>query len=200
MKLVLMLLLGLLPAPTTAMRLPMQATPAAKLSTMDLQHHELLRMNRDFGKEQYEIALDAWTSRTEAGRIDDVRFWWVKTDAADRRTPFSKKLRKYISFGSARGDDGDLKVWFAGDRKEFRFNVEVDSRNRPQVFVDLRLKDGTIVHHCRGTRGRLIARRFLGIPIGVKAMRLRCVDDQGNRHRGDVVYKKLSRGADYVPG
>src|SRR5262247_682211 len=57
-------------------RLPMEATPAESLSTPQLQHTELLRIRRNFGKEHFEIVLDAWVATDVPDEIHDARLWW----------------------------------------------------------------------------------------------------------------------------
>ncbi len=197
MKVGLLLVGALVPASVMMRPVPSAPTAPAGLSNRNVQHHELLRIDRDFGREQFEIVLDGWTSRLRTRHIDDVRFWWVNTLAGDRRKPFSAKLRRYVRFGYHRKTDGGLAVRFSGDRKEFRFTVEVDGDGSPAAFTDVRRKDGTLVPHCRGTRGRLLARRFFGIPVGIKAMRVSCVDDLGRAHRGEVPFRTLASGKPY---
>lgn len=189
------LLLSLSGAPSA---LPRGPTPAAELSTDDHLHHEVLRIDRDFGMPQWEIALDGWTPRKGSGRIDDVRLWWVNTDKADKRKPFSRYLRKFIEFGYARNDEGALEVRLAGDRKAYAFVVSLDGGD-PVVHAEVDRSDGVRVSHCRCQSARLIARRVIGIPVGIGALRVECVDGEGKAHTGNVPYEALDKGPVYAP-
>jgi hypothetical protein len=169
------------------------------LSTPEFVHHELFRIDRDFGKEEFEIVLDGWLPRGQARDFADVRFWWVKTDDGDLRRPFSEKVKRHVEFDWRRRDEGGLSVRFAGDRKEFVFSVELDERGRPGVYADVELASGRVVRHCRGRRGHLVARRFLGIPVGIRRLEVRCTDAEGRDHRGTVAFRTLAHGRVYDP-
>jgi hypothetical protein len=179
--------------------LPSGPTPAAELSTKDFSHHEFLRIDRDFGMSQWQIALDGWLPRTRVGHLEDVRLWWVNTDKDDHRKPFSRHLRRFIEFDYERGGAGTLKVRLAGDRKEYRFSVEVDAAGVPAVFADVTLDDGAVVPRCRCASGRLLARRVLGIPVGIAALSVQCTDDADATHEGVVPFRELDGGAVYTP-
>ncbi len=179
--------------------IPQGASVVERLSTKKLRHHEVLRIRRDFGMEHWEIVLDGWLSRGAAGHIADVRLWWANTDDADRRKPFSAYLRRYIAFEHRRADTGALVVRMAGDHKEYAFTVELDDVGAPKVYADVELADGSTVAHCRCAHGRLVARRVLGIPVGIAALEVRCTDARGQAHDGVVPHRALAGGATYVP-
>jgi hypothetical protein len=170
-----------------------------KLSTAKFRHHEVLRIRRDFGMDHWEIALDGWSTRAVDGHIADVRLWWVNTKDAERRKPFSAYLRRYIEFEHRRADKGTLAIRMAGDRKEYLFTVEIDD-GAPAVFADVQLADGSTVPHCRCHRGRLVARRVFGIPVGIAALQVHCTDATQGKHDGAVPYRELDHGAAYEPG
>ena len=178
--------------------LPRGPTPADELSTDDHLHHEVLRIDRDFGMPHWEIALDGWTPRQRAGRIEDVRLWWVNTDRADKRKPFSKYLRKFIEFGYTRNDEGGLQVRLAGDRKAYAFTVSLDGGD-PVVHAEVDRSDGVRVSQCRCRSARLVARRVIGIPVGIAALRVECTDGEGKSHTGNVPYETLDKGPVYAP-
>ena len=182
----LVLLFALVPARAELAEIPQEATPAAKLSTSSFVHHEVLRIDRDFGKPQWVIALDGWLPRDRPASVAELRFWWVNTDEADHRKPFSPTLSRRIDFGFEPRADGVLDVRLGGDRKQYRFTVELDRAGTPAVFAHVRLADETEVAHCRCHSGRLIARRILGIPIGIETLRVRCTDTQGRTHQARV--------------
>lgn len=185
--------------PAAAEVIPSGPTPAAKLSTKAFQHHEVLRIDRDFGMEQWEIALDGWLPAGRDGHIQDVRLWWVNTDDADRRKPFNAVVRRYFEFGYERKSESTLAVRMAGDRKEYLFTVRIDGGGTPAVFADVTLQDGSTVSRCRCDRGRLIARRVLGIPVGIAELKVQCTDESSQSHEGAVPYREIESSGSPSP-
>ncbi len=201
MLLVFAFALGLVRPAVSDDGIPHGPTPVAELSTKTLRHHEVLRIRRDFGMDHWEIALDGWTPHAVDGRIADLRLWWVNTQEADRRKPFSAYLRRYLDFEHRRAGEGTLAVRMAGDRKEYRFTVEIDAHGTPAVFADVELADGSTVPHCRCKSGRLLARRVLGIPVGIASLQVECTDDTAKARAGAVPYRELEHGEAYAePG
>jgi hypothetical protein len=179
--------------------IPRGPTPLEKLSTKKFQHHEVMRIDRDFGMAKWEIALDGWTPHDVDAHVEDVRLWWVNTDEGDRRKPFSAHLQRYIEFDYRREDAGRLAVRMAGDHKEYLFTVEIDANGVPAVFADIELADGTAVTRCRCERGRLIARRVLGLPIGIAELQVACTDTTAQRHEGTLPHRVVATGKAYEP-
>ena len=173
-----------------ATRLPYAETPADALSTRDLRHHEALRIDRDFGKPEFDLVVDAW-SETARGDLADVRLWWVKTTANDRRSPLSAKSERYVDIDVRRASRDAMRMRIRGGNREFAFEVELDADGRAHVFADVVTKDGTTVEHCLTTSGRLQAKRVLGIPVGLGALQVSCVDDHGRTVRGRVMVRKV---------
>jgi hypothetical protein len=173
---------------------PLAETAVTELAPEGLLHREVLRIDRDFGKPQFDIVVDTWMDADTRAALVDVRMWWVKTDAQDRRSPFSAKLRRYLDLETRAEAPARWQLEMRGDRKEFAFAVEIDGRGRPAAFVDVVTDDGRKIQHCRTTSAKLRARRLLGIPIGVAALDVTCVDANGRRQRGEVRYRKLTRG------
>src|SRR5687768_12999644 len=99
MDLVFPIVLALAAGSLTNIRAPHGPAAPSELSTDELRHHEVLRIDRDFGMSHWEIALDGWLPRERTDRIAELRLWWVNTDDGDRRKPFSAHLRRYIDFG-----------------------------------------------------------------------------------------------------
>ncbi|MBC8072888.1 MAG: hypothetical protein IAG13_31490 [Deltaproteobacteria bacterium] len=180
-------------------RAPRGPAPPSELSTDELRHHEVLRIDRDFGMAHWEIALDGWLPRERTGRIAELRLWWVDTGDGDRRKPFSAHLRRYIDFGYDKAEGSALAVRMAGDHKEYLFTVELDGEGAPVVYADITLDDGTRVDRCRCASGRLLARRVLGMPIGIQALRVKCTDARGKPRAGSVPYRELDGGKGYTP-
>jgi hypothetical protein len=183
--------------PAAAARVPLTATDASDLSGRGLEHHEVLRISRDFGKPTFEIVVDSWVPKSRPGRISDVRMWWVQNDAHDRRSPFGKKIQRYVDFEYTPRTDDSWRVTLRADRKEFSFAVELTDAGAAEAYADVVVEGGATVRHCRAVDGRLVARRFLGLPIGIKRLEVTCLDDAGATHEGHVPYRKLARGPVY---
>jgi len=197
MRLVLAAVLALV-RPTGGDAIPQGPTPVEKLSTKTFRHDEVLRIRRDFGMAHWEIALDGWSHVTR-GHLEHVRLWWVNTDDGERRKPFSAYLKRYLELDVQRAGESKLLVRMAGDGKEYRFSVEVDEHATPAVFADVQLADGSIVTHCRCDRALLVARRVLGIPVGIAALTVRCTDTEATLHDGTVPYRELEDSRPYEP-
>lgn len=183
--------------PAAAARVPYVTTEVAELAPKGLQHDEVLRIRRDFGKPSFEIVVDSWLPAERPGRISDVRMWWVQSDREDRRSPFGNKVHKYVDLEYVPEDEDSWSVTLRADRKEFSFDVQLSDEGDVQAYADIVVDGGATVHHCRATEGRLVARRLLGLPIGIKQLEITCVDDEGERHQGAVPYRKLKRGPVY---
>lgn len=177
--------------------IPLVATPADALSTPQLHHHEVLRIDRDFGDSDFEIVVDAW-ERAGRSTLADVRFWWLRPSQDDARAPFSSKIRRYLHLAFERSEPDLWSVSFSGDRKQFAFEVELDENGTAAAYADVETAQGRI-DHCRATHGHLVARRFIGIPVGIKRLEVRCTDDRGHTHFGELPYRKTRRGRLYHP-
>jgi hypothetical protein len=180
-------------APHGGGRLPLAATDASELAPDGLRHHELLRIARDFGKPQYEIVVDGWSRQLDPKTISDVRIWWINTARDGRRSPFDRKVQRYIDIEYVTNAPGEWTVRMRGDRKEFTFGIELDEREA-SVYTSVVLEDGTRIERCRAASGTLLARRIVGIPVGISAMQVECVDEGGHTHTGELPYRKLRRG------
>ncbi|MBC8067837.1 MAG: hypothetical protein IAG13_05835 [Deltaproteobacteria bacterium] len=172
-----------------ASRLPLTETTVADLAPAGLLHQEVLRIDRDFGKPEFDLVVDTWTAETD-DVLTDVRVWWVKTTAQDRRSPLSERAQKYVDIESVPTAPDAWSLKLRGDKKEFAFEVELDERGQAQVYIDVLADDGRRVAHCRTTQGKLLARRLLGIPIGVDKLEVRCVDGRGRAVEGRAVVRR----------
>jgi len=166
-------------------------TAPGELSTPSLEHHELLRIQRDFGDRDFVVVLDGWVPRGRTGELAGVRIWWLDHGKGDERSPFGKTARKYVDVDYQRRTDVAWSVAIAGDGKRFAFDVELGPDGRPNAYADIRTSDGRDVDHCRATKSKLSARRVLGVPVGFGRLTVTCVDGDGRWHRGDL---KSSRG------
>lgn len=180
-------------------RIPSGPTPVAKLTTAELQHREVLRIDRDFGMAKWELALDGWVPHEGGASIAELRLWWVNVEDDDRRKPMSAHLQRYLEFGFARAEAGMLAVHLAGDGKRYEFEVALDAAGAPSVLASVTKADGVVVPRCRCERGRLLARRILGIPIGIASLRVRCTDASGQSHDGTVPFRAIETGKAYEP-
>jgi len=174
-----------------ANRLPLAETAVHDLAPAGLLHQEALRIDRDFGKPEFDLVIDTWTDESEAAVLADVRLWWVKTTAQDRRSPLSERAQKYVDIDATPTAPDAWRLQLRGDKKLFAFDVEVDERGQAQVYTDVLAKDGRRVAHCRTTGGRLLARRLLGIPIGIEKLEVRCVDSRGKLVGGRAVMRRV---------
>ena len=169
---------------------PTRRTPVAQLSDGRYRHEEILRIDRDFHDTNWGIVLDGWMPRAGDPALDQLRLWWVKDEDAMRR-PFSDDMKRFLEVRYHPVSTTMWTVTLVSDRKEFEFHVELDTAGRPQAYVDVRTSAGTQVPHCRATWSKIQARRFLGVPVGVKRLRVICVDDEGKRHRGVLPYRRV---------
>jgi len=175
-----------------ATRVPFVETPVTQLAPRGLRHHEALRIERDFGKPEFELVVDAW-SETAHGELADVRLWWVKTTANDRRSPLSQKSERYVDIDVQRNGPDEMRVRVRGTGREFEFAVELDDTGKAAVYMDVVKSDGTAVDHCRTVSSKLTARRVLGIPVGLGALTVSCIDDAGHRIRGRADMRRVGR-------
>ena len=148
---------------------------------------EVVRIKRDFGKPYFDLAIDAWTD-DKAGRLDAVRLEWVNTGESDRRKPLGRFIERLVHLQYRRVSSTALTVVVAGDGKEFTFTVERASDGQVQAFVQVDTDDGRFVRRCRADSARLLARRVLGLPVGINRIAVACRDGaalvQGQiRHR-----------------
>jgi hypothetical protein len=174
------------PADLEVERIAMAATPATELSTEQLQHTELLRIARNFGKDTFQIALDAWVPTAAPDRLADVRLWWARSDRDDERSPFGEGTKSHFEIEYEQPAPDHWRVLMKSGGKTFAFDVEVGEGGAPQAFAEVEV-GGRKVAHCRTTSGTLHARRLLGAPIGIRKLDVRCVDDEGTTHEGSVV-------------
>lgn len=175
---------------TTVM--PYAKTDASALSPPGWQHHEVVRLGRDFGDRDFKVVVDAWAPESQPEVFGDLRFWWVNGDLDDQRSPFGSKLRKHVGLEFDANAPDDWTVKMRGDRKEFVFDVEMTEQGAA-AFGDIQTEDG-VEKHCRAVEGTFVARRLVGIPIGLKELAVTCVAEDGRTVRGTLPYRKLRRG------
>jgi hypothetical protein len=172
-----------------AERLPMARTPPSELSNDELLHTELLRIRRNFGKEQFEIALDAWVAAAAPGQLADLRLWWARTDRDGERSPFGEGTRENFTIEYETPASDRWRVHLVSDRKRFTFDVEIGEDAVVRAFADV-MVGAQKIQHCRAVEGELQARRLLGAPIGIKKLELTCIAADGTQLHGRMLTER----------
>lgn len=166
---------------------PNKTTAADALAPEGSQHVELLRLRRNFGKQNFEIVLDAWTPIDQPTTIDEVRFWWFKTHKEGERGPFSRKTSRHFDIAYERRDAGHWQVQIIASKgKRFTFHVRADPEAGIAAYSSVVLPSGERVEDCRIKAGELRATKLLGMTTGIEALRVTCVDGSGTERKGDL--------------
>lgn len=165
--------------------IPMQATPEGQLTTSTHKHHQLLRVKRDFGDPWRDIVVDAWVPKSGQPELTEVRLWWINSNKNDRRNPFGKKTKKKVSVTYDQRGPRDWQIGFGAGSRKFLFDITMDENGNPVVYGDIRVGRKKI-EHCKVDSASLYAKKILDVTIGLDRLEVSCVDDQGNRHRGNL--------------
>lgn len=173
--------------------IPEAETQCDALSAGGLEHREVLRIDRDFGKPEFDLVIDTWTAEAKPDELFDVRLWWVKTTADDRRSPLSTRARKWVDIDTTENSPDSWSVLVRGDKKEFRFDIELGNDGRTHAYADVVTEGGKRIEHCRVAKGELRARKLLGIPVGIDGLYVACVDRAGREHQGRAQVRSLRR-------
>jgi hypothetical protein len=159
------------------------AAAAAQPST------EVVRIKRDFGKPHFDLAIDAWLAGPS--RIDKVQLLWVNTSEEDRRKPLGKFIERMVALKYKRISAKSIKVVVAGDDKEFTFTVELGPDGGLSTYVAVDTDGGRHIPRCLATDAKLMARRVIGIPVGIARVAVSCSDADGNVHAGQVKHREV---------
>ncbi len=171
--------------PPAAFDLPMKDTSPEELAPDGYKHALVLRIRRDFGKRDFEIAMDAWMPDEAPKQIDAVRLWWFKAHKDGERGAFSKKTSRNFEVSYQRKDDESWSVVFAlSDGRHFTFRVRSTGGHAAAAFAEVMQSDGTKIDACRVTDAELRAKTTLGITTGIKDLSVTCVDSSGVEHQG----------------
>lgn len=170
---------------------PTKRARVSALSSAQHRHVEILRIDRDFHDSPWGIVLDGWVARRGPPTIDQLNLWWVKEADRAVRRPFKKDMDRFLEVLYEPVSDTKWTVKLVSDHKEFAFEVELDETGRPRAYVNARMADGVVIPHCRATWSKIQARRFLGIPVGVKRLSVVCIDAEGKRRRGVLPYRRV---------
>jgi hypothetical protein len=181
------LLLAAAPAVATASNVvPYTRMAASELAPDGYAHHAVLRIDQDFHpNDDYEIAIDAWVADDKPDSLTAVRMWWLDTSDADARSPFGRGVRRHIDIDYDQTDEGwDIRIK-QGRRKAYVFAVELtDGKAVASATVKA---DGQVIEDCKVKRSRLVAKKVLGIPTGLKRINVTCTDAEGTQHKGSVM-------------
>ncbi len=150
---------------------------------------EVVRIKRDFGKPHFDLAIDAWTDESTA-RLDETRLGWVNTSESDRRKPLGRVIERMVHLQYRRLSSSALTVVVAGDGKEFTFTVERASDGQVHAFVQVDTEDGRHIPRCRTASARLLARRVLGMPVGISRIAVTCHDGDKVVH-GQIRHREV---------
>ncbi|TPV94808.1 MAG: hypothetical protein B7733_13425 [Myxococcales bacterium FL481] len=169
--------------------IPHGRTPVAALDVAGLRHHEVLHIDPGpLGPSgDYRVAIDAWTSSAaeHVSHVEGVRVWWLNRDAADERSPFGPTVAKRMRIEKTRLDAQHWTISIVTDSDRFSFTVSADKSGRVAAYGTV-VERGVRVPDCLAQSARLVPRRLLGIPIGLRRLDVSCVDAQGQPHHGPL--------------
>lgn len=164
---------------------PHGRTPAHMLDVAGLRHQEVLRIDPGVlgPSGDYEVVVDAWTSNTNPLAVEGVEVWWLDRDAADERSPFGPTVRKRIRVEKTRRSPHQWTVAIVTKDDRFTFTIESTSQGQVVAYASI-VEAGQPVNDCLASSARLVPRRILGIPVGLRRLDVTCVDAQGLPHHG----------------
>lgn len=169
---------------------PTPAAAPAPAAEPELAPEEVVRVKRDFGKPNFDLVIDAWAD-VEAARLREIRLWWTNTNEVHHRKPLGRMIERMVKLQYRRISDTELTVAVAGDGKRFTFTVELGKDGKVATFVPVETRDGRQIHRCRTTSARLLARRVLGMPVGIDHIAVTCRDSQGTLHEGKLRHRAV---------
>lgn len=180
-------LLGLAP------HIPWVETKVADLAPEGLVHQEVLRIDPDFGKNHHDIVVDSWMLASDPQTLSEVRMWWLHSKENDERSPFGKGVRRFVDLEYERRGPHSFAVILQGERRKWVFDVVLDDSGRAVALADITTASGTVVKRCEADSAKLLVRRVLGIPMGLRGLQVVCHDAEGHEHRGTLPEYKSKR-------
>ncbi len=167
---------------------PRGRTPVAELAPPPLRHHQVLEIEQDFHpNDDYAIALDAWIGTNSPKELLEVRMWWMDTAKSNERSPFGKGVRRHIDIEYAKKAADAWTVTIVQGRKRFAFDVELLQDGGVAAFGEVVSPHGDTIDRCRITRASLVARKLVGLPVGLRGLDVSCTDDTGEARTGQLV-------------
>lgn len=176
-----------------APRVPWVETDVANLAPDGLLHQEVLRIDPDFGNNHHDIVVDSWTLADEPEALSEVRMWWLHSKDNDERSPFGKGVRRFVELDYVRKGPRRFGVMLRGDRKGWAFDVVLRDNGQAVALADVTTDDGTVVPQCEADSAKLLVRRVMGIPAGLKGLAVVCHDAEGKEHHGTLPEIKTKR-------
>lgn len=181
------LLFGLAP------HVPWVETDVANLAPEGLLHQEVLRIDPDFGKGHHDIVVDSWMLADDPQTLSEVRMWWLHSKEHDERSPFGKGVRRFVELRYERQGAHGFQVILEGDRRAWAFDVVLRSDGKAVAMAEVTEADGTVVPQCEASSAKLLVRRVVGIPAGIRGLEVQCRDSEGKTHRGTLPEYKPKR-------
>lgn len=176
-----------------APHVPWVETDVADLSPEGLVHQEVLRIDPDFGKDHHDIVVDSWALADAPDTLSEVRMWWLHSKENDERSPFGKGVRRFVDLEYERLEPNRFALSLRSDRRQWTFDVVLRENGQAVAMADVTTSDGTVVKDCVADSARLLVRRVVGIPAGLKGLEVLCHDAEGNEHRGTLPEQKIKR-------
>jgi hypothetical protein len=165
---------------------PAEATEATEA---EAAFTEVVRVKRDFGKPHFDLVIDAWSGE-EAGRLEATQLRWVNTSEHDRRKPLGRMIERMVHLQYKRLSSARLTVVVAGDGKEFTFTVEQAADGEIHAYVPVDTDDGRFIPRCRAGSARLLARRVVGLPVGIDRIAVTC-SEAGASYHGQIRHRPV---------
>lgn len=151
---------------------------------------EVVRVKRDFGKPHFDLVIDAWAD-PQAATLHRTQLWWSNTSEGDRRKPLGALIERMVKLQYRRLSSTAVAVAVAGDGKEFTFTVELAGDGQVHAYVAVDTEGGKHISRCRTTSARLLARRVLGMPVGISRIAVTCKDGGGAVHSGQIAHREV---------
>ncbi|MCA9710301.1 MAG: hypothetical protein KDK70_30965, partial [Myxococcales bacterium] len=167
-------------------RVPWVETDVADLAPEGLLHQEVLRIDPDFGEDHHDIVVDSWMLADKPEALSEVRMWWLHSEENDERSPFGKGVRRFVDLEYERKGSQRFGVTLRGDRRGWSFDVVLGEDGQAVAMASVTTKDGTLVEQCKAESAKLLVRRVMGIPAGIKGLEVVCQDAEGQTHRGTL--------------
>jgi len=167
-----------------------EPAPAPAPAPADVAPAEVVRVKRDFGKPNFDLVIDAWAD-VEAAHLREIRLWWTNSDEVGHRKPLGRMIERMVKLQYRRISDTALTVAVAGDGKRFTFTVELNKDGKVVAYVPIDTEGGRYIGRCRTDSARLLARRVLGMPVGIAYIAVSCRDGRGVLHQGKLRYREL---------
>jgi|LNFM01.1.fsa_nt_gb hypothetical protein len=170
------------PRPPTADHTGVRPLPGGAGVPVDAVHHELVRIEQPFHpNDDYAIVIDAWVA---SGTLVDVRMGWVDTGAGDARSRFGKGVRRHVDVEHVQPEPRSWRISLVSGDVRRHLAITLDRDDRPAVWATIDAQGGAA--RCRVTAGRLVARRLLGVPVGLERLEVECADGtHGTVRAGD---------------